>query len=450
MKKGLIFFIAMFIVKTAFTQTPVFSEDFGTIAHKTTITTSNTSFTNVAIMGYGSIIAQNPSNLSTTGSSMNFTRGNYSDGTNGVAVTGLPSSDVVSIYFVIRSTTMTGNGTLFFGVGSGNTFTGTAIYNSGDLLFGGEFHLGTIYYNTTDGAVATIGSLSNNTTYQIHIVANRSGSTVYYKDLSGNDNSVASHKTDIWINNVLEGDDIGTKDDKSSTAFRMYQWGSSAYYEIDDIKIFNDAVDVLPVELTSFTANVNSNKVQLNWQTATELNNYGFEIERSMQSDKNGNGDCSLFEKIGFVAGNGTSNSKRKYSFIDIPQTGNKFEYRLKQIDNDGKFKYSKTIDVKIETPINYSIQQNFPNPFNPSTKIKYTIAPPNLPKGEALVQLKIYDILGNEIATLVNEQKPAGSYEVEFNASNSTDRTSLTSGIYFYKIVSGNYSEVKKMILLK
>jgi len=205
----------------------------------------------------------------------------------------------------------------------------------------------------------------------------------------------------------------------------------------------------LPVELTSFTASVRNNSVLLNWTTATELNNYGFEIERTAQTSMASVLNETKWEKIGFVVGSGNSNSPKSYSFTDGSLIGgSKFKYRLKQIDNDGKFNYSHEINVEV-VPTEFDLTQNYPNPFNPSTKIRYSI--PDLGPGLAQTVLKVYDILGNEVATLVNEEKPAGVYEVEYNASN------LSSGIYFYRITiqsdkadAGTFSEIKKMVLIK
>lgn len=191
---------------------------------------------------------------------------------------------------------------------------------------------------------------------------------------------------------------------------------------------------VVPVELASFTASVNGNNLLLNWVTVSEVNNRGFEIERASSSTSPLQG----WEKIGFVNGNGTTTEMKFYSFIDNYVDVGSYLYRLKQIDFNGTFGYSKTIEAEIVNPENYELSQNFPNPFNPNTVIVY-----HLPIIGA-VTLKVFDILGNEVATLVDEYKPAGSYEVEFNASG------LSSGIYFYKLHSGSFIETKKMILLR
>ena len=203
----------------------------------------------------------------------------------------------------------------------------------------------------------------------------------------------------------------------------------------------------LPVELTSFTASVIGNSIRLNWQTATEVNNYGFEIERNTPLNPLSRGEVEgIWTKIGFVNGNGNSNSPKSYSFIDDDVSAESYLYRLKQIDNDGQFEYSKTIELSFIKPDAFSLEQNYPNPFNPTTKIKYTIPSVtlSLSKGDVYVTLKVYDVLGNEIATLLNEQQQPGTYEVEFNADK------LSSGVYYYQIISGSFIDTKKMILLR
>jgi len=191
----------------------------------------------------------------------------------------------------------------------------------------------------------------------------------------------------------------------------------------------------VPVELTSFTANVRENKVMLEWATATEVNNYGFEIEKQTGSKQSVLGN---WEMIGFVEGHGNSNSPKQYSFTDKNLVGGSlFKYRLKQIDNDGTYEYSDEIEIEI-IPVEFALYQNYPNPFNPTTKIRY-----QLPQ-ESKVIIKIYDILGSEVITLLNEKKEPGVYEIEFNAQH------LSSGTYIYRIIAGSFVETKKMILMK
>jgi len=191
---------------------------------------------------------------------------------------------------------------------------------------------------------------------------------------------------------------------------------------------------VTPVELKSFTANIIDNKVSLKWQTATETNNRGFEIERS----QNSNVKSQKWEKISFVNGQGTTTQPHNYSFTDNEILSGSYKYRLKQIDFDGSFKYSNEVEVALTNPTKFSLEQNYPNPFNPTTTIKYSIG------SQQLAVLKVYDVLGREVATLVNEIRQPGNYEVEFNASK------LSSGIYFYTLRAGDFKQVRKMIIMK
>jgi hypothetical protein len=200
----------------------------------------------------------------------------------------------------------------------------------------------------------------------------------------------------------------------------------------------------LPVELTYFSAEYRvqsamaDKSVELKWTTATEVNNYGFNIERR----ETGNGKSETWIKIGFVQGYGNSNSPKEYFFLDSTPPSGKIHYRLKQIDFDGQFEYSGIVEVIIDIPAQFSLKQNYPNPFNPITTIKYSI--PNVGTGFSLSILKVYDILGSEVATLVNEKQSAGNYEVKFDGSK------LASGVYFYKLQAGKYSSIRKLLLIK
>jgi murein tripeptide amidase MpaA/5-hydroxyisourate hydrolase-like protein (transthyretin family) len=210
--------------------------------------------------------------------------------------------------------------------------------------------------------------------------------------------------------------------------------------------------EFVPVELISFTANVFRNSVELKWQTGTETNNAGFEIERCQLSNVKSQRDWIL---IGAVPGCGTTTEPRTYSFTDNNIKTGTFKYRLKQIDFDGSFSFSNIIEVEVNIPYEFALEQNYPNPFNPSTKIKFTIPPVETRHASSLqmVTLTVYDVLGNEIATLVSEEKPAGIYEVEFNTgshSSSTGIKDLTSGIYFYNLQAGSFIQTNKMIFIK
>lgn len=198
---------------------------------------------------------------------------------------------------------------------------------------------------------------------------------------------------------------------------------------IDDLSLSSSSV---PVELTAFQAKRTGSSVMLNWTTATEKNNKGFEVERSI--------DNSQFITISYKTGNGTTSAIHNYSFSDDIKniSSSKIEYRLKQIDFDGSYVYSNVSSVETTQPVDFSLSQNFPNPFNPSTTIRFSL------KSDSFVKLKIYDVLGNEVKQLLNEQKPAGNYEVKLDASG------LASGVYFYKIQAGSFSDLRKMIIMK
>jgi Secretion system C-terminal sorting domain len=189
----------------------------------------------------------------------------------------------------------------------------------------------------------------------------------------------------------------------------------------------------LPVELSSFNAVQIGSLVLLRWKTETEINNFGFDIERCALS-----AECQVWDKIGFVNGNGNSNSPKEYSFTDNPATGNKYYYRLKQIDSDGQTEYSNVISIDLNIPNQYALYQNYPNPFNPTTSITY-----NLP-ADGLVLLKVFDVLGSEVATLVSENQKSGVYTIPF------DGKELSSGIYICKITADNFNSSIKMILMK
>jgi streptogramin lyase len=182
---------------------------------------------------------------------------------------------------------------------------------------------------------------------------------------------------------------------------------------------------ITPVELTSFSAIVVVNNVELSWIIETELNNLGFELFR------NGN-------KIAFIEGKGTTTEKQEYFYKDKNLKPGIYNYRLEQIDFDGKRTISLEVTVLLTLPEIFSLEQNYPNPFNPSTTISWQV-----PVGSHQT-LKVYDLLGREVATLVDEYKPAGSYEIQFDSSN------LSSGVYIYRLTAGNFSSTNKMTLLK
>lgn len=206
-------------------------------------------------------------------------------------------------------------------------------------------------------------------------------------------------------------------------------WQFTAHWDqcnIDGAGLYCE--DPLPVELTSFTATTMKHAVVLNWATETETNNYGFEIQRKTRTD---------WMAIGFKEGHGTTNTPHSYSFIDASACG-RCTYRLKQIDRDGAFVYSKEVDVIVSAPTDVALGQNFPNPFNPSTAISFTLP------STAFVTLKIFDVLGRDVATIVSEELEGGAYTRSWNAAG------MPSGVYFYRLQSEGYTETKRLMLSK
>ncbi len=198
----------------------------------------------------------------------------------------------------------------------------------------------------------------------------------------------------------------------------------------------------VPVELTTFNAIAEGNNVTLSWETATESNNNGFEVERTVvnNSANTASPENLNWEKIGFVEGKGTSSQSNIYKFSDdiSALTGQTIAYRLKQIDFDGTYSYSQTVEVENILPSKFELSQNYPNPFNPTTTIAYQLP------FDSKVELKVYDLLGNLVATVVNEKQSAGSHKVKFSSSK------LTSGVYFYRMTAGGFTKTKKMTVLK
>ena len=221
-----------------------------------------------------------------------------------------------------------------------------------------------------------------------------------------------------------------TSADIAPGSVSLRQYSATQNITVDGIRVTTTWSEIVPVELTSFSATTQKNGVLLNWSTASEINNSGFDVEKKQEN--------TGWNKVAFVNGNGTTTSEKTYSYFDENVTSGKYSYRLKQIDFDGSFEYSQIIEVNFETPVYFELSQNYPNPFNPNTTISYS-----LPQ-TGFISLKVYNALGQEVSILVNGIKEAGNYKIDFNAIN------LNSGIYFYKLEAGNFNEVKKMTLIK
>ena len=194
----------------------------------------------------------------------------------------------------------------------------------------------------------------------------------------------------------------------------------------------------LPVELKTFSATTDGRNIILNWSTATELNNLGFEIQRKIGTND--------FVTVGFVSGKGTTSEPNDYTFTDRGLDNGKYYYRLKQTDFNGSYQYSDIVEIEFRAFDSFILEQNYPNPFNPATTVGYGLSE------RTQVRLSVLNTIGEEVAMLVNEVKDAGYYVTKFNASD------LPSGIYFYKLQAGNpstssgqvYVEMKKMVLMK
>ncbi|WP_304129941.1 T9SS type A sorting domain-containing protein [Ignavibacterium album] len=372
-----------------------------------------------------------------------FTAGNVFRSTNngsswGLTNNGIPSTTVHTL--AVNGTNLfagtngsgiyisTNNGLNWSSVNNGltNTYIHSIASSGSDIFAGSEG--GLVYISTNNGSswsginVSSAGSTFNTFVFSgTNIFAGASGGGVFLSIDNGLSwNAVNTGLTDT---DVLS---LAVKDDTLfAGTFNSGVWK-------------RPLAEIVPVELVSFTANVNENDVILNWNTATETNNSGFQIERS----ENLEAEHAVWEMVGFVSGSGTTTEPTSYSFTDKHLSSGKYQYRLKQIDFDGTFEYSSIIEVEITSPTSFALEQNYPNPFNPSTKIRFNI--PDVGSELAQTTLKVYDVLGNEVAILVNEEKPSGRYEIEFDAS------SLTSGVYFYRLQSGSFIETKKMILLR
>jgi photosystem II stability/assembly factor-like uncharacterized protein len=251
--------------------------------------------------------------------------------------------------------------------------------------------------------------------------------------------SIAFGDSTVWIGSV-NGDVIYSNDEgstwqaakkpTSSSIFAMSAVGGSLWLAGQGGNIIKGYTNpAVPVELTLFSAEIKNKTALLSWKTATETNNLGFNVERKINK---GN-----WETISFVKGNGTTTVKKEYSYSDLSASGD-VSYRLKQIDYDGTFKYSQVVELNFQTPGKFELAQNYPNPFNPTTVINYQIVK------AGKVSLKVYDVLGKEIASLVDEEKAVGNYSIQFDAGK------FSSGVYYYTLTAGEFSNTKKMILMK
>lgn len=367
-------------------------------------------------------------------SSLNLTNGILSLGTynltlgSAATISGTPSATnmVVAASTGELRKTFTGTGSFTFPVGDN---TGTAEYSPITL----NFTSGT-FSSAYAGVNLANSKHPNNTSVTDYLnrywTVNQSGIsnfscevTAQYlpADVSGTEVNIycGKYSSSVWT--LLNATDaINHRISGTVTGFSVFTGGQQS---------------VMPVELCTFNSSVNGRDVKLAWTTAKEINNAGFEIQKSDLDKQN-----TEWTTIGFVKGNNNQNIATNYSYTDSKLNVGKYKYRLKQIDNNGNYNYHSLENIiEISSPGKFGLNQNYPNPFNPKTKIDFQIA------GDEKVTLKIYDVTGKEVITLINNEfRKANFYTQDFNANN------LASGIYFYKLTAGKYSQIKKMILVK
>ncbi len=311
----------------------------------------------------------------------------------------------------------------------------SGVYAVGDFdTVGGQPRNRIARLNKTNGDADSWNPNANSTCSAIALY----GSDVY---VGGGFSTIGgqSRKSIAKLNNIDGLADLTWNPNASTTVFSILLDGGDIYVgggfttmggaSQPYFALFTDRT--LPVKLSLFSANVNQRNVTLNWSTASETNNSGFGVQR-LTSD-------GSWKEVAFVKGHGTTSMPVNYSYEDKNLTTGTYSYRLKQVDYNGNYEYfNLNSSIEIGTPQKYSISQNYPNPFNPTTKIYFDV-----PIASS-VKISVYDVSGREVKVLVNEKYRPGNYETVFDGS------MFSSGVYFYKMVSGTFSETKKMILLK
>lgn len=244
----------------------------------------------------------------------------------------------------------------------------------------------------------------------------------------------------------IEGKDISGN---ISVGYRIYFLGPNqpitmgsalANNFASPFKLQFQANQYVPVELVYFRALETHGMIRLEWQTQTESNNYGFEVQRKTVID-------TLWKAIAVVHGHGTTTTPQLYFYEDRPGTVGTYYYRLKQIDFDGKFEYSHEVRIDLGAPKTFALHQNYPNPFNPETTIRYEI--PVVDQSAVMVELKIFDLLGHEVKTLIHEEQKPGYYAVRWDGTDDNGRM-VAPGTYFYRLKADNFIQTHKMLLIK
>jgi hypothetical protein len=432
MKKTIaLFFVLSFLLTFTAQAQLLFLEDFNYpagdsltshtwVAHSGGTTNAQTVVSpGLTYTGYPSSGNGNAASLTTTGQDVNR---QFTD-----------SVIAGSVYasFMVKVTSAQAPGDYFFHLGPktlGVTFMGRVYVKlaaNGNLAFG----LSKTSTSTTVLPVYSDSIYSTGTTYLLVLK--------YQFNAGVNDDTVS-----LFINpamspvepaaNLKHG--TSTSNDPASIGSVALRQGTAANAPniiVDGIRISTSWGNVIPVELVSFNASANGSEVNLTWITATELNNSGFSIEKKSGS--------SNWQSIGFVKGIGTTTAASNYSFTDKNiSSQTTYSYRLKQIDFDGTFSYSKTVQVSTNLIGTFELKQNYPNPFNPSTQISFSLTQ------NGLVKLVVYNLLGQEVKTIINQNMEAGSHSITFNADG------LQSGVYIYKLTSAGSTLTKKMMYVK
>ncbi len=273
--------------------------------------------------------------------------------------------------------------------------------------------------------------------------------TIYYKDDSTIDDYDTGDEKSYGDSGIqIDGTETYIVGDISIT-YESYFLSANEQYALGEelagnfsspLQLNINSTNFVPVEMASFNASISKNRVILNWTTLSESNNYGFELQRRSETDE-------LWKNLGFINGQGTSNSPTSYSYVDKDISENHYFYRLKQIDFDGSFEYSSTIEVLLQSPKRFVLIQNYPNPFNPETVISYQI--PDLNGESVEVELVIFNLLGDEVRTLVRKNQAAGYYNIIWDGRDNSGMT-VSAGTYVYQIKAGKFIQSKKMTLLR
>jgi hypothetical protein len=331
--------------------------------------------------------------------------------------------DTPNSWYVTTSTGQTVLFTLNTNTLNDGWFPNTNIINANDQLSTGH----SIKIIIDGGATQTMvddgltnGDWAVDNIYAYHAVVATTGSHTWNAECSARGNFHWTANNNGRVNSWSDVTSFNTTSDNQDVYF---------YLNLNTGRLTTTLNSPVPVELTSFTAKAVNASILLNWETATEVNNYGFDIEASEDNEN--------WNTIGFVEGHGNSNSPNSYNFIVNTSVAERSRsYRLKQLDIDGGFKYSDVVEVK--TNLRYKLLQNHPNPFNPTTTVSFSL--PNATRAN----ISIYNTLGQKVMEVANQEFDAGNHTIEINASQ------LSSGIYFYKLETLNFSKTMKMMLLK